>query len=70
MKCPLLHHKEHNPDVFPGETFEDCLKEECAWWYARNQSCVALSIADRLLDLALALEAIKERKSINVQLAK
>lgn len=39
MKCPLLHHKEHNPDIFPCEVFEDCLKEDCAWWDRDNQQC-------------------------------
>jgi len=60
MKCPLLHHKEHNPDVFPGETFEDCLQEECAWWLDEMDRCAMLELAASACAVAEHLSVIRE----------
>jgi len=67
MKCPLIHYKEPNPDVFPCEVFEDCLQEECAVWDEKHECCsertkrVQLErIADILSNIAKELTLIRK----------
>lgn len=45
MKCPLLAHKTYIEDDWPTQVYEDCLKQECAWWYKENGSCALLTLA-------------------------
>ena len=66
MKCPLLHHKENNPDIFPSECFEDCLKEECAWWLDDISMC---SIRDLALELRHAQHRLQDLVSNQIQKA-
>lgn len=51
MLCPILHHKDHNPDIYPQENFPDCLTEECAWWDTIHGQC-------SIRTLALAIERL------------
>ena len=61
MKCPILHHKKRDPDVFPGEEFEDCLEAECAWWDIIYSRCIVLSAGKYLGGLCKALGSIARR---------
>lgn len=48
MKCPLLAHKTYIEDDWPMQVYEECLKEECAWWRDDIQMC---AIKDLSLEL-------------------
>lgn len=48
MKCPLLAHKTYIEDDWPMQVYEDCLKEECAWWDNTNDTCAILQLSKSL----------------------
>jgi len=48
MKCPLLQHTIFPPGEDPEQMFEECLKEECAWWDDGHPGCSILTIAQEL----------------------
>ena len=57
MKCPLLHRKGNNPDVFPSGVFEDCLEKECAWW--SEGSCAVKQLIKELDKIGGVLAGIR-----------
>ena len=61
MRCPLLAHKTYIPDDWPMQVYEDCLKEECAWWQSELQNCIVYQIGMEIGTLCLFLEEIKEK---------
>jgi len=61
MKCPLLAHKTWIEDDYPMQVYEDCLREECAWWDRTAGKCVVLQLAFELDDVHCQLtEVAKE----------
>ena len=50
MKCPLFTVGGYDNDHLPRFGWNDCLKEECAWWDAIDDRCCFYSI-HRSLDL-------------------
>lgn len=42
--CPLL-------SITNGTAYEDCKKEECAWWDSVSEQCCALSLAGYVAEL-------------------
>jgi len=44
MKCPLLQRYLIEGENQALEVFDDCLKEECAWWVKASQSCAMEAI--------------------------
>jgi len=48
MKCPKTFHAESVVGNQEQWVWEDCLKEECAWWLDETQMC---SIRETALEL-------------------
>jgi len=61
MKCPIRYNLWVDKDNNPILLDQDCLKEECAWWFPLFQGCVIKSFAGYLRDIALASEAVQEK---------
>ncbi len=55
MICPLLHHKDRDPDVFPSELFPQCYRGECAWWNDDHGVCSVKAIAKELTNQTLKM---------------
>ncbi len=48
MKCPLLQRYLIEGENKALEVFDDCLKEECAWWEGAGKRCAVLSLSRQL----------------------
>lgn len=70
MKCPLLHHKERNPDIFPCEVFEDCFEEECSWWDLAHECCAVIALNQTFVAIGNVLGMTADYTSIKVKLAR
>uniref|UniRef100_A0A6H2A1N5 Uncharacterized protein n=1 Tax=viral metagenome TaxID=1070528 RepID=A0A6H2A1N5_9ZZZZ len=65
MKCPLLQRYLIQGEDAALEVFDDCLREECAWWYVstdyagnNTSRCAVQCMAE---GLATAISAQGER---------
>ena len=60
MKCPLLQRYLIQEHPLEKDIIDDCLKDECAWWYEDNQCCAVLTIAQGAVYQHLAILALRE----------
>jgi len=61
MKCPLLRQAliiSIGKDV---EALDDCLEEECAWWYGELGCCSMFMIAKKLNTLNAVIKNIEAK---------
>jgi len=61
MKCPLLHSAWFAQGRERKTGFDDCLKEECAWWDKPSARCSILQGAMELGDIAYNLKEIRAK---------
>jgi len=61
MKCPLLSITKAREIGDRKEVFEDCLKEECAWWRPDHEECCLPSISYQLERLDCALVTVQNK---------
>jgi len=61
MKCPLFTVGGYNNDHLPRYGFNDCLKEECAWWISGEVRCAITVLAAYTAGITVALDEIAKR---------
>ena len=61
MKCPLKRSKYVWPSGQEECLFEDCLKEECAWWDNREDMCNVTTLADKITDMRDTFIQIRDK---------
>jgi len=44
MECPLVWYQDYDKGKPSGFRYGDCLKEECAWWFAPTARCSILEL--------------------------
>ncbi len=70
MKCPIRYNvwvdKENKPILLD----QDCLKEECAWWYRENNACSILDICADIEGLHETLIDLVEKMPHELQFRK
>lgn len=61
MICPLLAHKTYIEDDYPMQVYEDCLKEECAWWDDGDECCMVFLIGAKLCSISMELKLLLDK---------
>lgn len=59
MKCPLLTIGTVNPAGLRKGKWNDCLKEECAWWLDDYKGCAVQCLGGYLMRLTGVIEKIE-----------
>ncbi|GAI93181.1 unnamed protein product [marine sediment metagenome] len=61
MKCPMLQRYLIQGENEALEVFDDCLKEECAWWDEEKHRCAVLGIYKMIYAVHRRLVSIGEK---------
>jgi len=62
VKCPLLQRYLIQGEDNALEALDNCLQEECAWWYRENECCSMLTLAQGSTYIHKALLDIANRQ--------
>lgn len=61
MKCPLFESRLAAQNNRTVRVYQDCLKEECAWWNGHNNECCFISTGKVLNAISTYLYEINHK---------
>ena len=70
MKCPLSKNICEEGSYPPDMEYKNCLEGECAWWYAENNTCALLTLAQGSVYVHKALLDMSKIVHCDVELRK